>query len=221
VLRTFLPTFPIGKNNLPDNVVAGEALRLAGTNKVAKTYIALQAAIAAHSYDATTPGRLLNSTGINLDSSTPDRYANYYTAGAPAYFSASAGAGTYVNFFNTNDWALTQLWRPNQDLKPDTGYHFNGTNFSSGFFPPYTLLLFPVDTYEIFSYCDEARCEALGAQGSVGGPFRVGSTFNEVDLSLPPFNFGATHKDHSGEFRSNNARRWQFWEEVLIQMHLK
>ena len=33
------------------NVVAGEALRLSGTNQVVNTYIAMQAAVASYAYD--------------------------------------------------------------------------------------------------------------------------------------------------------------------------
>jgi hypothetical protein len=199
------------------NVVAGEALRLAGNNHVVNTYVAMQGAIASHAYDPTTPVRTLDSTGINLDSGTPNRYAHYYTDSSPCYFNSSAGAGAYVNFYNTNDWALTQLWRPDEDLKPDTGYGWDGTNFYSGtIFHLY--LLFPVDTYAIFSYCDEARCQALGAQVNVGGVF---STSRQIDLRQPPYNFGDPHIYHSGEFRSDYAQRWQFWDEVLVQMGLK
>jgi Alpha/beta hydrolase of unknown function (DUF900) len=199
------------------NVVAGEALRLAGNNHVVNTYVAMQGAIASHAYDPTTPVRTLDSTGVNLDSGTPNRYAHYYTDSSPCYFNSSAGAGAYVDFFNTNDWALTQLWRPDEDLKPDTGYGWDGTNFYSGtIFHLY--LLFPVDTYAIFSYCDEARCQALGAQVNVGGVF---STSRQIDLRQPPYNFGDPHIYHSGEFRSDYAQRWQFWDEVLVQMGLK
>jgi len=60
----------------------------------------------------------------------------------------------YMNCFNSNDDVLTNLWRSTQDTKPDFSYHWNGTNFSKGLIPPYSLLLFPTDTYEIFSYCE-------------------------------------------------------------------
>jgi hypothetical protein len=210
------------------NVVAGEALRRAGNNQVVNTYIAMQGAVASHAYDPTTPVRLLNTGGINHDDGTPNRYAQYYTNGAPCYFNGSAGAGTYVNFFNTNDWALTTLWRPDEDLKPDLGYHYDGTNFSSGYISPYTLLLFPVDTYSIFSYCDEARCQALGGQANVGGAFITGSTYKQVSLpsvwppdTLTPAQPYSTHVWHSSEFRADNPQRWEFWSQALVQMKLK
>jgi hypothetical protein len=130
--------------------------------------------------------------------------------------------------FNTNDYALSlSLWQLNQDLKPDNGLPFPGYHYSSsdGFYringSITTDLNFPDDTYEIFAYCDEARCYALGAQGNVGGPFKVGSTFQQVELDDPPYNFGTAHKFHSGEFRSDNMQRASFWNQVLLQMQLK
>ena len=202
------------------NVVAGEALRLAGNNQVVNTYIAMQGAVASHAYDPTTPIRLLNSTGVNLDQGTPDYYAQYYTPGALCYFNGSAGAGTYINFFNTNDWALTTLWRPDQDLKPDTGqgYGWNGTNFYQGLIYP-VYQLFPIDTYPIFAYCDPARCQALGAQANVGGAFAAGSQTDLHSVWPPDTYVGSTnyttHVWHSAEFRSDNPNRAVFWNTVL------
>jgi hypothetical protein len=79
------------------------------------------------------------------------------------------------------------------------------------------LLFFPTNTYVIFAHCDEARCYALGAQPNVGGVFAS----NQVELDIPPYNFGNTHKYHSGEFRSDNAQRGVFWDQVLEKMGLK
>jgi len=199
------------------NVVVGEALRQAGNNQVVNTYIAMQGAVAAHAYDATATTR---SLGL-LDSATPNCYANYWTNGAPCYFANSAGAGTYVNFFNANDWALNgSHWQLNQDLKPDDGY--------SPFIPNFyfsrgdgTRLNFPANTYEIFAYCDEARCYAIGAQVNVSGVFKKGAVYQQVDLGQSPFNFVDTHKYHSGQFRSDNMSRTAFWNMVLTKMQLK
>jgi hypothetical protein len=199
------------------NVVAGEALRQAtqqGLGQVVNTYVAMQGAVPSHAYDTNAPVR---SLGI-LDSGTPNRYAHYYTDSSPCYFNGAAGAGTYVNFFNTNDWALTQLWEPDQDTKPDSGYGYNPV---PGFFyrgDETTVLTFPTNTYELFSYCDEARCYAIGMQVNVGGAFTIA---RQVELDIPPYNFGSDHIYHSGEFRSDNPRRWQFWNAVLTQMRLK
>lgn len=209
------------------NVVAGEALRLAGNNQVANTYIAMQAAVSAHAYDKNTATR---SHGF----STPDDYAYYSTTGVP-YFNASVGAGTYVNFFNTNDYALhsaTFSWEYDQNAKPDNsitgypGYHYNVSSLHpNGYYVQfgagtnaYRNLNYPGDTYTIFAYCDQAQSYALGAQAGVAGIF---STSKQVDLSSSLYSFGSVHKFHSGQFRSDNAQRWQFWNSVLVQAKLK
>jgi hypothetical protein len=204
------------------NVVAGEALRLAGTSQVVNTYVALQGAIAAHCYDPTTTTVSLGS----FDSGTPNRYANYYTSGAPCYFNGISGAGTYVNFFNTNDYALSR-WLLDQKTKPDHGLtSYPGYQYSSsgGFYKilgastnATIYLNFPTNTYEIFSFCDEARCYALGAQGSVAGAFAG----NQIELDATPFNFDTRHLFHSIEFRVDYPQTWYFWNKLLFKMALK
>ncbi len=202
------------------NVVVGEALRLAtqqGLGQLVNTYVAMQAAVDSHTYDPTTPTRPVSF-------STPDRYGQYYTNGAPSYFNGSAGAGTYVNFFNPNDWALnTSIWQRDQNQKPDAGYGYSSTYdtwWQVGVFTN-TPLVFPQNTYNIYSYCDQAHGYALGAQPDVGGAFMTGINHNQVELDADPFDFGTEHIYHSGEFRSDNAQRWQFWNEVLVKMKLK
>jgi hypothetical protein len=81
----------------------------------------------------------------------------------------------------------------------------------------YHNLNFPGDTYSIFSFCDEARCQALGRQPDVGGKFAN----NQVELDRSPYSFGEDHKFHSGQFRSDYAQRWQFWDSVLLKTVLK
>lgn len=199
------------------NVVAGEALNRAGSQKIVKTYLAMQAAIAAHAYDSTTPDRYTPYY--------PDYYGQYWPNGGLPYFTNSAGARKYVNFLNTNDWALTFPWPHNQDLKPASGFLYgsdgSGTNFYMGDGDFHTLLVLPADRYTIFSYCDPAPSLALGAQTNVGGAFLVGSSYNQVELDLPPYSFGKLHLYHSGEFRSDNAQRWLFWDQALFQMGIK
>lgn len=200
------------------NVVAGEALRKAtqqGVGQIVNTYVAMQGAIASFAYDPTTP---LREPRLD-DTESPDRYAQYYTNGAPCYFNGIGGAETFVNFLNTNDYALVQLWEPDEDLKPDAGYSY--ASFDDQFLDNFTYLYFPQDTYTIFSYCDEARSYALGRQLNVGGAFQSGGTFNQIELDQPPYNFGGQHIYHSGEFRSDYAQRWQFWDQVLTHMKLK
>jgi hypothetical protein len=195
------------------NVVAGEALKQAGTNQIVNTYIAMQAAIAAHTYDASAPTRSLGA----FDDGTPNRYANYYTNGAPCYFNGTAGAGTFVNFYNPVDYALvsgTFSWELDQNTKPDVGYGYNSIDgFYRGVLTT-TPLYFPANTYEIFAYCDEARCHALGAQVDVGGF----STQTDLRTIWPPDHFSNGYKDHawhSGEFNFDNMQQANFWNTLL------
>jgi hypothetical protein len=189
------------------NVVAGEALKKAGSSQLANTYVAMQGAVPADGYNAAAPHRT-SSTNI-----PPDFYANYYTNGAPCYFDGTAGAGSYVNFYNTNDWAL-YYWGIDQDLKPDNGFSYNSSEgrFYDG---SGIVLLFPIDNYEIFAYCDEARSFALGRQANVGEVFEG----NQLDLDAA-YSFGSEHKGHSAEFNSDNMNRWQFWQQFLLTTHL-
>jgi len=81
-------------------------------------------------------------------------------------------------------------------------------------------LNFPENTYELFSYCIEARSYALGAQADVGGEF----SGNQVNLrSAWPSDLDGyiAHKWHSAEFRSDNMQRALFWNQTLIKMKLK
>lgn len=201
------------------NVVAGEALRLEGSNQRVNTYVAMQGAIASHAYDPNTPTRSLGMAGV-YDDYTPNRYAQYPTNGGSCYFNGTAGAGTYVNFYNPVDYALvsgTFSWELNQNTKPDSlrGYGFiqdTGQFFKSIYS---TELVFPHDRYEIFSACDEARCHALGAQADVQGQF----SGNQINLQSI-FDFGSQHKDHSGEFNSDNMNRSPFWRTILQRFDL-
>ena len=83
-----------------------------------------------------------------------------------------------------------------------------------------SALYFPTSTYELFSYCDQARGYALGAQADVGGSFKS-LGYHQVELDAEPYNFGTAHIYHSAEFRSDYAQRWLFWNQVLLQMNLK
>jgi hypothetical protein len=203
------------------NIVAGEALKQAGANQLVNTYVSMQGAVASHAYDPGTPWRTIPTL---LDSGTLERYTMYWTNGADCYFNGSAGAGTYVNFFNTNDFALDK-WQINQNLKPDSGY----STASGELYFYYPLvgssrqLYFPADTYEIFSYITEARCYALGAQPDVGGVFALAK---QVELPsvwpLDPLNLNYTaHFWHSAEFRADNAQSANFWDAFLKSCNLK
>lgn len=191
------------------NVVAGEALRTNAT--LVHTYVAMQAAIPSHTYDPTTTNR---SLGL-LDSGTPNRYAEYWTNGASCYFYGTTGAARYINFFNKEDWALG-LWETDQDSKPDggTGYYFGNNTF----YHETNVIQFPQNTFELFSFCVEARCYALGAQADVNN---ILLSDQQVDLGVGPYSFGNTHVGHSAQFRSTNMRRADFWDTLLRRIQLK
>jgi pimeloyl-ACP methyl ester carboxylesterase len=205
------------------NVVAGEALRLAGNNQAVNTYVAMQGAVPAHCYDPTTYVRTndLNYLGIGYNSHAPNYYASYWTNGAPSYFNGTAGAGSYINFFNIEDYALAR-WQVDQDFKPDANAGFSYNSSANMFyFASITELNFPTDTYRIFAYCDTAFCYALGAQQNVGGAFKVGLTYQQVNLFLSPYNFGSLHVGHSLQFRLDYAESFTFWNQLLVSMKLK
>jgi alpha-tubulin suppressor-like RCC1 family protein len=193
------------------NVVAGEALKQANS-QVVDTYVAMQAAVPAHCYDPSKPNRVTPMF--------PNPYASYWTNGAPSYFNGTAGAGTYVNFYNQRDWALG-WWNSDQSLKPDSGY---GYNYDLDVFTRGTLwltpLYFPTNTYEIFAYADPACSNALGRQANVGGAFLSLGEPAQVDLDGAPFNFGPDHKGHSAEFNSDNMNQAIFWNRLIDQMGL-
>src|SRR5208282_328227 len=94
------------------NVVAGEALRLDETNQVVNTYVASQAAITAHTYDPTIPSYSFSYSYLGVPISTAPKTPEIYGG----WFSANgAMAGTIVNFYNTNDYALQRsVWQLNQ-----------------------------------------------------------------------------------------------------------
>ncbi len=194
------------------NIAASEALRQA-TNTVVKVYSALEAAGPAQAYDPSATTLSLGS----FDIGEPNCYLHYYASNSPCYFSGSLGATTYVNFFNTNDYVLNQ-WFIGQEYKPDTSLDYG---YSSGQFeinPGGRILTFPANTYEIFAFCLQARCNCIGEYPGLGGLFNPAL---QVDLQLPPYNYGNTHKYHSGEFRSDNMQRWPFWNQLLKTDGLK
>jgi hypothetical protein len=208
------------------NVVAGEALKQAGASPLVNTYVAMQGAVPAHCYDASATirtnypdGSFNNTLDAGYPSHVPNYYASYYTSGAPCYFNGTAGAGSYINFYNQQDWALS-YWAVDEDYKPDIAsgfsYNYSDNKFEAGG----SEIDFPTYTYEIFAYCDTAYCFALGAQADVGGAFLHDGSPQQTDLNAT-FGFGKQHKDHSGEFNSDNMQRASFWSKVLINMSLK
>ena len=202
------------------NVVAGEALKLAGSSQVVNTYVAMQAAIASHAYDPATYVRTndLNYLGIGYNSRAPNYYASYYTNGAPSYFNGTAGAANYINFYNQRDYALA-CWEVDEDFKPDDHAGFSYNSSANKFYLIGTELYFPHNTYVVFPYCATAFCYGLGEQANVGGAFLSLGEPNQLNLDST-FHFGNSHAGHSAEFNSDNMSRAAFWNTLLNQMGL-
>jgi uncharacterized membrane protein len=218
------------------NVVVSEALRRSQSGQIVHTYVASQAAISAHCYDATTPPmRYRRGNGPT----TPDVYAYYWQDGAtsqphqwqsegrPSYMHSDymrGKAGHYFNYYNDRDAALDwPFWQLDQQIKPDLdyGYMLSGL-FNAGFFrdPGFgnIWLTFPADRYELFAWAVESGSYALGAQ-YVNGVVLASDGVN-VDLKGPPFHYGDDPKFHSGQFRDSNAQRGQYWKQILRDCNL-
>jgi hypothetical protein len=237
LINTLNASFFSGRVNIVahsmGNVVASEALRRSQSGQIVYTYVASQAALAAHCYDATTP---MMTFGPGAGPTTPNVYANYWQQGAtsqphqwqsegrPSYMHADymrGKAGRYFNYFNDVDFAL-RLWKVDQQTKPDTGYTYvdHGPPPSIGFRRSIgfnvTWLSFPTDRYEIFSWAAESRSFALGAQPVNGVVTESGGT--NVDLREPPFRYGREPESHSGQFAKSNAKRGDYWRRLLEDM---
>jgi hypothetical protein len=152
------------------NLATSEALRKA-VGPVVHTYVATQAAIAAHCFDRNQPDisatwtngkwylwALDHIPGMSVGVKTPNLYA-YYPAGSYAkrspmpedgdpYMASMGGAAKCVNYFNVSDWAL-DAWITDQALKPDTGVpEFGGTTADY--------------TYRYFDTEDDSTVPSLG-----------------------------------------------------------
>jgi hypothetical protein len=185
------------------NVVVSEALRLGaetGRSGLVHAYIATQAAVPASAYD-TTVGR------------APDVYSRYPVGGEYYFSRLGRVAENVINFINEDDFALG-FWRINNALKPDRilGYRHNGR--SEQFFRNSTLLRFPENRYEIFSFAARSSGGPLGATQVRGVVNRT------VDLKRE-FGFGGSSADHSGQFMGNIQTIGPYWARLLNEMDVK
>ena len=178
------------------NVVTGEALRLAsqqGSGRLVNTYVASQAALPVHLYDGSSTN-LLDAMGPRgIAASTLGQFPQTPNTVYPDWLAGNgAAAGTRINFYNVNDFALWRdAWQLNQYLKPDLKdlpdqpwiYLFEDglgapPDLHSSFirFDHYDELANPVgiqemqlgtqaavgDRYEIMAFAAESRSKALG-----------------------------------------------------------
>lgn len=218
------------------NLVVSEALRLEAESAspvcLVNTFVATQAATAAHCYDAVHPEAI--ETDDTTD--TPEVYAAYPFTGEPYYKNINWAASNIINFHNKEDDAL-EGWETQQDSKPDNGaipsmnWYYHVGRWYRGIPPSTTELFFPYDCYEIFAHIAEARSKALGAAVYDDGPYsyNVEGPVNKLlnlDLhgttgfSKPEFRFGGKPEEHSAQFLDYNMIRYEYWETLKDRVGL-
>jgi hypothetical protein len=215
------------------NIVAGEALRLAGTNQAVNTYVASQAAVSAHTYDTNIANYSFSYPLLSSQAKTPNIYGNWLSG------NYGGGAGTVVNFYNTNDYALQRsAWQLNQLLKPDQfvllggthwDYSYNGltndpppwNHFEKAVSLGFDIVSFDIvnaltNRYEVMGLAAESWTTAFGATPGVQNIRR------SIDLSQlwPPDSAHPTHPFdehfyHSAEFRGDYWQQQGYWTELL------
>ena len=215
------------------NVVAGEALRLAGTNQVVNTYVASQAAVSAHTYDTNIPDYSFSYFPYSSVPVTPNIYGNWFAG------NNSHGAKQIISFFNVNDFALNRAaWQLNQLFKPDQHVLENGVHWSYGYDgetndPPPWNDFFKEDVsttvdlnivgslmnrYEAMSYAAQSYTTALGATlgvANIEGDADLGRVSNPIWPPDPTGNDYTEHFWHSAQFRGDNALMQGYWIELL------
>jgi hypothetical protein len=215
------------------NIVAGEALRLAGANQVVNTYVASQAAVSAHTYDTNIPNYSFSDSPWVLQCKTPNIYGNWFEG------NYGGGAGTVVSFYNTNDYALQRsAWQLNQLLKPDQyvpiggslwDYSYNGltndpppwNHFEKAVSLGVTIVNFDIvnlltNRYEVMALAAESWTTAFGATPGVQN-IRRGVDLSQLwppDLTHPTHPFDE-HFYHSAEFRGDYWQQQGYWRELL------
>jgi pimeloyl-ACP methyl ester carboxylesterase len=215
------------------NIVAGEALRLAGTTNVVNTYVASQAAISAHTYDPTITNYSFSDSPWILIANTPNIYGNWFAT------NNGRGAGEIISFYNVNDYALQRsAWQLNQLLKPDQfvlengthwDYSYNGltndpapwNHFEKAVSLGFTVIDFDIvnvltNRYEVMGLAAESYTTALGATPNVQNIRR------NVDLSqlwpsdsVHPTHPFDEHFYHSAQFRGDYWQQQNYWSELL------
>jgi hypothetical protein len=228
------------------NIAMGEALRLwrgdGNSSPLVSTYIASQAAIPSACYNSNAPWMPnwdMEDELIPRYPLSPDIYARYWRSGDDEYVPVqwpdtnvsylsstfmSSAASRWVNVYNRSDYALTgnsfshlgweicQRQKPN-DFLTDSVWTYSYTEsegFGEGFF---TRLKFPDDRYKIFSF-------AAGTWSLALGTIPTGGVFSNF-TNLQSMGYGDEHIWHSAQFRSYNAARYQYWNEVMIKAQIK
>ena len=225
------------------NVVAGEALRLAAQNgdgTLVNTYVASQAAIPAHVYDATvTAPYLIDFTHTSskipnwvhwqslasYGPYTPNVYGNRLTNNA-------VSVGRRISFYNVNDYALSpDAWCFDQAIKPDkfvgSGYYsYAGgindpspwNNFEYEFYatdPPVSPNNLDIvnnqdDRYKVLAYAAQPRSTALGATP-------VGTLKASVNMTDPSNDIWPSLDPLNNEYKSHFWHSAQFRGDAWLE----
>ncbi len=238
------------------NIVVSEALRLqsqTGGPPLAKVYIASQAAVSAQAYDgslSTAPEGpyglpwhyrhpafgLLGEQSYGPD--TPNVYPDWFKDLGKSSAVRSAVVGKVINFFNQNDWALSDpIWGFNQMSKPDWAhrpqqpwdYGFNktilataGEKIPQGFYRAQGLDRQRLrwesppklgNNYEIMALAAESYVRPLGACAVRSGV--ITSAVNLQKLWPHDDRQYRSHVWHSAQFRSNFMRQQLYWVAFL------
>jgi hypothetical protein len=219
------------------NIVAGEALRLAGSSRVVNTYAASQAAISAHTYDGDTnhvPNYSFTYLGVSSGPTTPNIYGNWFAT------NNGGGAGTIVNFYNTNDYTLVRShWQLDQLLKPDHqvlqstvfwdyGYSGNATDLppwndfykevhGTGYKTTFDIVNVLTNRYEVTAYDAQSWTTALGATPNVGNVANVAlpQLWPPDPSATDPSKQYVRHFWHSAEFRGDYWQQAGYWQGLL------
>ena len=215
------------------NVVAGEALRLAGASQVVNTYVASQAAISAHTYDTNIAHYSFYYPPWSLSAATPNIYGNWFAG------NNGSGVGKVINFYNTNDYALQRsVWQLNQLIKPDHlvaqgpstwDYGYDGStsdpapwnNFYKQNDLTYTRVTFDIvnvltNRYEVMGLDAQSWTTAFGATPGVHN-FAANVDLTTLWPSPDPLNNNyASHFYHSAEFRGDCWQEWNYWNTLLF-----
>jgi hypothetical protein len=218
------------------NVVAGEALRLAGTSRLVNTYVASQAAVSAHTYDGNTndvPNYSFYYPPWSLQADTPNIYGNWFAG------NNGSGAGRVISFYNMHDFALQRsVWQLDELLKPDQlvsengsiwDYKYGGSvndpppwnNFYKQNSVTYAITNFDIvgsllNRYEVMGYDAQSWTTALGA---TPGVHNVAANTDLTTLWPSPDPLGnnyASHFYHSAEFRGDSVWQWGYWNTLLF-----
>ena len=224
------------------NIVAGEALRLAGTNQDGQ-HLRCEPGGGDRPHLRRQLAEIVCLV-LNPAPVTPNIYKNWFAS------NNGGGAMHVINFYNINDYALESgRWELDQQLKPDNsltvfggiylfaGYPYTGNaNYTPGSvddtppwlyfgkdtmsgFVPFNMNV-TADRYKVSAYAAQARASALGKTlGTLNNIFQnIALTRLLPSPIWPPDATGHSYSDHfwhSAEFRGDYWQQQGYWKELL------